>query len=157
MKTPSPTRLHCGIDGPRRGVALRLVGLVALALTLLATMTVVAEAQPLRDHDAKPVHDRPSDREELRLGCSVDIIDGERGVLCRWSQATNDTVRGYQLYRIVNGAPRELVATVPAGDRLHAFDTELAAGDRVVYGVVARNTAGRVIGIGGPVRLGIGR
>ena len=162
MKTLFSTQVNSDADRPRRGVALRLVGLVALALTLLALtllapMSVIAEAQPVRDHDAKPVHDRPTDREELRLGCAVDIIDGERGVLCRWSQATNDTVRGYQLYRIVNGAPRELVATVPAGDRLHAFDTDLAAGDRVIYGVVARNAAGRVIGIGGPVRLGIGR
>lgn len=127
-----------------------------LAFALMATLAVAAEAQPVGDRLAKPVHDGPSDREELRLGCHVDIIGDQRGVLCRWSEATSE-VRGYQVYRIVNGAARELVATVPNGDRLHAFDTDLLPGDRVIYGVVGRNGAGRVVAIGGPVRLGIDR
>ena len=139
--------------------AMRLARMLSLALLICSLFAVTtagtADAQPLRDREAKPVHDRPTDREQLRLGCNVDIVDGERGVLCRWSEATVE-VRGYQLYRIVNGAARELVATVPTGERLHAFDTDLQAGDRVIYGVVGRNAAGRVVAIGGPVRLGIG-
>ena len=135
----------------------RLLAIAVLVVATLASGVAVADAQPIRDRVAEPVRDRPNDRiEELRFACNQEIVGDQRGVLCRWSASTRDDVRGYQLYRIVNGAARELVATVPVGDRLHAFDTDLLAGDRVIYGVVARNTAGRVIGIGGPVRLGIG-
>ncbi len=137
---------------------MRWLALMTIVVALVATTTATvatAEAQPDHVRDADQIDDREHDLAKLRLRCHVDIVGDERGVLCRWSEAMRDDVRGYQLYRIVNGAPRELIATVPAGERLHAFDTSIAPGDRVIYGVVARNTAGRVIAVGGPVRLGI--
>lgn len=142
MSTPRSSRLI-----RRSGALLLLLGLIS---TVLASPT--ADARPLRD--ARPV--RAVDRvEELRLACSPDIVGDERGVVCRWSESTSEDLRGYQLYRITNGAARVLVATVAGGERLHAFDSDAAAGDRLIYGVVARNGSGRVIGRGGPVRLGI--
>lgn len=157
-----PTQARQPLQGTTRRVV-RALSLAVLSIALMATSAATAEAQPtkvqrteVQPTEVRPAHDRPTDREELRLRCEVDIIGDQRGVLCRWSEATAQ-VRGYQLYRIVNGAPRELVATVPNGDRLHAFDTDVLPGDRVIYGVVGRNGAGRVVAIGGPVRLGISR
>lgn len=121
---------------------------VLLAFALLAPLLSVPDA------DARPAREQRR-VEPLRLDCQVESIGGERGVLCRWSASNRDGLRGYQLYRIVNGSPRELVATVGAGERLHAFDTDIGQGDRLIYGVVARNQHGRVVGLGGPVRLGI--
>ena len=139
---------------------------VALFAALLATTAAVAEAQTAGDRTVDRVTDRVADRpvrdiprpdrvETLRLKCELDAVGDQRGVSCRWSESSRDSVRGYQLYRIVNGSARQLVATVPAGHRLHAFDAEVRPGDHIVYGVVARNRAGRVIGIGGPVRIAI--
>lgn len=127
----------------------RIMGILVLAVALLVPLLASAEA------DARPRARPKAVVDSLRLDCQVDGVDGERGVLCRWSSSQRDGLRGYQLYRIVNGGPRELVATVGAGERLHAFDTDINRGDRLIYGVVARNDVGRVIGRGGPVRLGI--
>ena len=147
----------------RARVPALILMLVSLFAAMLAATAAVAEAQPAIDgdrvtdrvRDVRP-HDRPNDRvEPLRLACHPDIVGDERGVLCRWSASSRDNVRGYQLYRIVNGSARQLVATVPVGDRLHAFDSEIRPGDHIIYGVVARNRAGRVIGLGGPVRVHI--
>ena len=151
----TPPQHHNATPGWARWIAVlaALASFVAVSAATVAT----ADAQPARDRVAQPTQDRGDELAKLRLACHVDIVGDQRGVLCRWSEAVRDDVRGYELYRIVNGAPRELVAAVPAGERLHAFDPAIAAGDRVIYGVVARNSAGRVIAIGGPVRLGIDR
>lgn len=149
--------------------AARTLVVAALAVLLAATSTAPAEAQTdradrptdrvtdVRVRAREPVRDvpRPDVVEELRFACRPDIVQGHRGVLCRWSESSRDDVRAYQLYRIVNGSARELVATVPVGDRLAAFDRDIEAGDHIVYGVVARNVVGRVIGIGGPARVAI--
>jgi len=133
--------------------ALTLIVLVTLLASLFVASDV--EARPRqRARQAQDVRAQPK-VEPLRLACAVDIVEDDRGVLCQWSASTRDNVRGYQLYRIVNGSPRELVATVLPGERLHAFDTDLQQGDRLIYGVVARDPQGRVIGLGGPVRLGL--
>ncbi|MEM7091854.1 MAG: hypothetical protein AAF567_02530 [Actinomycetota bacterium] len=148
MSTPTPNRSFT-----------RLLAVLTLVVAMFATAGVAAAGPAdARERVSDRVgHDRPHDRiEQLRLACNVDIVDGERGVLCRWSESTRDNLRGYQLYRIVNGSARQLVGTVAAGERLHIFDTDVAAGDHIIYGVVARNRVGRVIGLGGPVRLGIG-
>lgn len=129
----------------------RIIAVALLAMSLLTPLLTSAQA------DARPAAEPERIVDTLRLDCQVDSVDGERGVLCRWSASERDGVRGYQLYRIVNGSPRELVATVAAGERLHAFDADIGQGDRLIYGVVARNGNGRMIGLGGPVRLGIPR
>lgn len=137
----------------------RRIGSAALLLSLMAAMVVatagVADAGPIRDRQPVRVAEQPNPVEELRLACGVEIIDDERGVLCRWSASTHDHVRGYKLFRIVDGSARELVATVGAEERLHGFDVNIEAGNHLIYGVVAVNGNGRVVGIGGPVRLSI--
>lgn len=159
MSTTHPSKTNGGPRGRTPAVIILLVAVFAAALAATAS---VADAQPARDRvidrvtDERPVGDAPNDRvERLRLDCHRDIVGDRRGVFCRWSASSADSVRGYQLYRSVNGSARQLVATVPVGDRLHAFDTDIRPGDHLVYGVVARTRTGRVIGFGGPVRVAI--
>jgi hypothetical protein len=135
-------------------------------MALLSTTVGMAEAQPQPDlrRDQRPidvapdaVRDRPVQPfEQLRLSCDVEIVGDHRGVLCRWSPTQQSTARAYQLYRIVDGSPRRLLTTVGADGRLAYFDTDLSAPSEVTYGVVALSRNGRVIGIGGPVRVQIG-
>jgi len=135
----------------------RLTVALLIVVTVLSSLFVATEADARPTQRARQARDAQVQPkvEPLRLACDIDIVGDERGVLCRWSASSRDNLRGYQLYRIVNGSPRELVATVLPGERLHAFDTNVNQGDRLIYGVVARNGQGRVIGLGGPVRLGI--
>lgn len=120
-----------------------VVASIAVTSGVDARQVAVAEAEPIQIV------------EELRFGCRADVVDGQRGVVCRWSEASADGIRGYQLYRIVNGAPRELVSTVANGERRGAFDRDVEPGDHLIYGVVGRNRSGAVVAIGGPVRLAL--
>jgi len=141
------------IQVPTRSTFGRAAVVAMLALMLVASssaFTTPVEAQP---KDRAP--ERIDKIEPLRIACAVDSQAGERGVLCRWSESTGDQVRAYQLLRIVNGSPREVVATITPDARLHAFDADIEPGDRIVYGVVARNRSGRVVAVGGPVPVGI--
>ena len=137
--------------------SIRIRPLLTLAVVAGLLFSVIALPQADAQTDARAVERSAIQNpiEVLKLRCAADIVDGDRGVLCRWSASDNDTLRGYQLYRIVNGSPRELVATVGADGRLGAFDTDINAGDRLVYGVVARNRVGRVIGQSRPARVHI--
>lgn len=147
-----------GRRNPARSRLGRATSATIASLLMVATLVVVAlfsgatQAEAIQPDRSTPPVDAV---EELRLGCRTGVVDGQRGILCRWSEAHHDRLRGYQLYRIVNGSPRELVVTVAAGERLHAFDANVQPGDHVIYGVVARNRSGRVVGIGGPVRVAI--
>ena len=141
----SPFILRC-LRSATAVVATVVAVLVASIVTTSAVdarQVVVAEADPI------PIV------EELRFGCRPDFVDGERGVLCRWSAASADDLRGYQLFRIVNGEPRELVSTVANGERRGAFDADIEPGDELIYGVVGRNRSGAVVAVGGPVRLAL--
>lgn len=140
----------------------RAAVLALVCVALLASTASVADAQPTResvradrvdDNRVRPVV-RPV--EELRLSCNADVVGDQRGVLCRWSEADNPNTRGYRLYRIVNGSPRELISTVGNDGRFGYFDTDLEAPSKLVYGVVAANRSGRVIGIGGPAHVSLG-
>lgn len=151
--------MHTSASIPARSVLRLALGLF-ISLAMFAGLVgsaadVDARQDPERDR-VDAAFDGTNDRiEELRLKCRPRIVHGERGVRCRWSASNNDNVRAYQVYRIVNGSPRELVATIPADGRRVSFDADVQRGDRLVYGVVARNAAGRVLAVGGPERLGI--
>lgn len=139
--------------GRRRSPSLVLILVVALA-TLAAT-SGVAEAQT--DEATERVAVRDAERpERLRLGCAPDDIDGRRGVVCRWSEASDPNTRAYRLYRSVDGAAREVVATVGADGRLGHFDTDVSAPSRIVYGVVSLGPGGRLLGRSAPARVQYG-
>lgn len=121
--------------------------LVITVISLLVSSTGTASAQEVT---AQPV-------EQLRLVCHADSIGDQRGVLCKWSEARVGFARGYKLHRSVDGAARELVATVGADERLAHFDTNVSSPSRITYGVVALNRFGRVIGLGGPVTVQLSR
>jgi len=127
----------------------RLFTLVALlascALLAAGPLAPVAEGREIRRGP-----------ETLRLSCAPDAVDGERGITCRWSEAVNPDTRGYRLYRSTDGGGRELVASVGADGPLGHFDTDVKAPSTQVYGVVAVNRVGRVLGRSAPVRVVLG-
>lgn len=93
-------------------------------------------------------------RQMLRFACER-ASDGEhRGIACRWSAATGE-VRGYVLYRSVDGGAREAIYRAGADGRLGHFDGPLRPGHRYTYAVVALGADGEVLGGGGPVTIGI--
>lgn len=93
-------------------------------------------------------------RQTLRFACDRASDGGHRGIACRWSAATGE-VRGYVLYRSVDGGAREAIhGAAPAG-RLGHFDGPLRPGHRYTYAVVALGADGEVLGGGGPVTIGI--
>ena len=136
-----------------------LAATLALVLAMLATTVGIADAQG----DEPQVNDGPTDVrpalhvETLRLACAPDFINGERGVLCKWSEATNPKTRAYQLYRIVDGSARELLTTVGNDGRRAYFDTDVSAPSSLVYGVVSLNRQGRLIGRSAPVYVQFGQ
>ncbi len=132
-----------------------LIVVVGIVLALFASTVGTADAQvePARDRAVRPVQDV----ETLRLGCSPDFVNGQRGVLCKWSEATNPRTRAYQLYRITEGSARELVTTVGADGRLAYFDTDVSAPSSLVYGVISLNRSGRLIGRSAPQHVQYGQ
>jgi hypothetical protein len=127
-----------------------LIVVVGIVLALLASTISVADAQT--DQAVRPVQDV----ETLRLACAPDFINGQRGVLCKWSEATNPRTRAYQLYRITEGSQRELLTTVGADGRLAYFDTDVSAPSSLVYGVISLNRSGRLIGRSAPQHVQYG-
>lgn len=116
--------------------------LAVIAFASLATATDIGAQPPERDDIA-----------ELRLACRPDNVGGERGVLCRWSESTVAHTRGYVVYRIVDGEPREAIHRVGVDGRRAFFDTEIRPGSTHVYGVVAVNRMGEAVAVGGPERV----
>lgn len=142
-----------------RGKAILAVGLVT---GLLFATGGIADAQTdrARPRQAQLEHVdqvRPQPFvETLRLACSPDVIEGERGILCQWSEAQNPQTRGYKLFRIVDGFHRELVTSVGLDGRRGFFDTDLNAPSSVIYGVISVNDQGRLLGRSAPVHVQFG-
>lgn len=159
MRTSASSRLEL----PRQRCS-RLALVAGVVISLLFSTVGVAEAQTQRAQDTRgdeirATQVRPPARvvETLRLACAPDSIDGERGVLCQWSEATNPRTRGYQLFRITDGAPRQLVTTVGVNGRLGYFDTDVAAPSSQTYGVISVNRNGRLVGRSAPVTVSFGQ
>lgn len=87
--------------------------------------------------------------DELRLACEPRSIDDQRGVLCRWSEASE--ARGYVVYRIADDGVREQIAVVAANERHFYFDVEPAHsrsapnGVVLTYAVIAVDASGHPI------------
>lgn len=135
----------------RRSHVRRLLLATVVVVTVFATAMAPADAQVDRSRP-RPVHDV----ERLRLDCAPHNSDVQRGVLCRWSEARNVDTRAYQLFRIVDGVPRELIATVGVDGRRGYFDTDVAAPSSLVYGVISVNRNGRLLGRSAPVHIQLG-
>ncbi len=143
MKTAVRTSMHQLLWLP--------IATVVTVMAVLISTIGTASAQELdRAPDAEVDH-------QIRLACGPRVKGDQLGVRCKWSQAQNDRVRGYQLFRSVNGEARELVTTVGANARLTYFDTDVKAPSKIVYGVVGLNRAGRVIAVSNPVRVELTR
>lgn len=94
------------------------------------------------------------DPQDLRFGCEAASDGDVRGIACRWMAAEGEA-RGYVLYRSVDGGARGAIYRTGPDGRLHHFDGPLRPGHRYTYAVVALDGAGAVVGIGGPVTIGI--
>ena len=92
--------------------------------------------------------------QDLRFGCERASDGDVRGITCRWVGAEG-AVRGYVLYRSVDGGAREAIYRTGPDGRLGHVDGPLRPGHRYTYAVVALDGAGEVVGIGGPVTIGI--
>jgi hypothetical protein len=153
MKTfASSPPAHCGY----RWSKLTLATAVVLALFFSTVGTADAQTERVRSQQVDQVRPVPQ-VETLRLACGPDFVNGERGVLCQWSEATNPRTRGYKLFRITDGSPRELVTTVGVNGRLGYFDTDVVAPSSLVYGVISVNRSGRLIGRSAPVHVQFGQ
>lgn len=93
--------------------------------------------------------------EALRFRCAFVIADEARGVGCRWSEATRPAAERYVLLRSVDGGPREKIYRTGLDGRRAFLDTDIKAGQHIRYAVVALAADGRVVGLGGPVRVRI--
>jgi hypothetical protein len=99
-----------------------------------------------------------ADPASLRLGCSITRYHAAPAVLCKWSAAESDNLRGYRLWRTV-GAPgshaRVLIGRIGADQRLRHLDTRVRRGHVYTYAVVAVGKDGSKVAVGGPVAVRI--
>ena len=160
-----PAPLSASLTRTRwRTLSIVLVTIVSLFAATIGTAEAQRDAPqrdaPQRDapqRDVRPDRERPAPVvETLRLRCAPDFINGQRGVLCEWSEATNPTTRAYQLYRITNGSARELLVTRSADGRRAYFDTDVNAPSSLVYGVISVNRNGRLLGQSAPQSVQFG-
>ena len=91
------------------------------AVVILGVITPAAADEQVRPAEVDTTDVRPVERPDVRPDVRPDIAvlklecegrrgdDGSLGAVCRWSSA--DTVRAYQLWRIVDRGHRELVGT----------------------------------------------
>jgi hypothetical protein len=86
----------------------------------------------------------------LRFNCFY-LVDGlVDGVTCRWSATTRPAAVRYVLFRSVDGAAREAIYRTGIDGRRSFLDTDVAAGQKIRYAVVALSATGRVVAVGGP-------
>jgi hypothetical protein len=84
----------------------------------------------------------------LRFSCFY-LVDGlVDGVTCRWSATTRPAAVRYVLFRSVDGAAREAIYRTGIDGRRSFFDTDVAAGQKIRYAVVALSATGRVVAVG---------
>ena len=91
--------------------------------------------------------------EELRFRCAIVLDEGLKGVACRWSEATRPAAVRYVLFRSVDGGPREKIYRTGLDGRRGFLDTDVKRGQVIRYAVVAPTADGRVVSLGGPLRV----
>lgn len=97
----------------------------------------------------------PPAADALSLACVLTSNGDQRGVACKWSKATHPAAAGYQLWRSVDGGPREAIYKTGLDGRRGFFDTKIKPGQTIRYAVIVVDRAGRVVGHGGPVAVRI--
>jgi hypothetical protein len=117
------------------------------------TVPLVKPAADAAGTDAADVAATDRPLRTMRLGCTRFVSDATGlAVGCRWSAVDVDTLRGYQLWRVVDApGTRRLIATVPAGEPLRFVDRNVSRGHRYTYVVLALAIDGSRLGRGGPV------
>lgn len=93
-------------------------------------------------------------REQITLACERATTGGQRGIACRWWEATRDDAVGYVLVRSIDGGPRERIFRTPVDGPNRYVDAPLRPGHRYTYAVLVLDADGQVIGEGGPVTVG---
>ena len=93
----------------------------------------------------------PLPDEVLRMACALGSAGDQRGVVCKWSEATHPRAAGYVLWRSVDGGAREKIYRTRLGGRLGFVDTEIKPGQTIRYAVIVVNKHGHKVGKGGPV------
>jgi hypothetical protein len=88
--------------------------------------------------------------QQLRFDCAFMVDGAVRGVACRWSATTRPAAVRYVLFRSVDGAAREAIYRTGLDGRRRFLDTDVAAGQKIRYAVVALSATGRVVAVGGP-------
>jgi hypothetical protein len=93
----------------------------------------------------KAVASAPDVPKPFKLVCVAKVAEAKVGVVCEWSAAPNDRLRGYQLWRKVGDGARELVTTVPVDGARRFFDTNVQRGQQIVYTLVAIDGDGATV------------
>jgi hypothetical protein len=142
----------------RRSIVARLVAGALLASLLVPSAVLAAPAAPAAaGASASPSLAGPP---AIRLGC-VLVIPVPRtvrpAIVCRWSEAEGVKVRAYRLWRVVDARPRQLIATVAAGDPRRHADKDIARGHDYTYRVVALGPDGSRVAVSNRVTVHVGR
>ncbi len=108
---------------------------------------------------------------KIRLGCELagpavaassdplaSLAVRAPAVACRWSAVNASRVRAYQLWRAVDvagGGPRQLIATIPAGQPLRHIDLGVSRRHVYTYAVVAVGKDGSKLAVSEPAAVRI--
>lgn len=149
----------------RRSRLLRLLGGALLAALLLPSAALAAPAPApggIASIEAAPA---AATLPRFRLACALVIPNPltnhpDRRIVCRWRAPEGVDVRAYRLWRIVDpgsGNPRELLATVTAGERLRFADHDIKRGHAYRYRVVALGADGSRVARSNRVTIKVGR
>ena len=122
---------------PGRRYAYSVQGLTAAGRVVASSRTVYVDV---------PDFETPS-VEALRLQCAATDTDaGERGrVRCAWSRPTEVAPRAITLWRSVDGAARERVASFAAPFATSYRDVVPSGTSRVVYAVIGTDGDGEIV------------
>ncbi len=96
--------------------------------------------------------------QHITLGCSL-AVPAPRSVHqeidCHWTAVDNSAVTAYRLWRFVDGRPSRIIATITPDKPLAYADTNVKAGHRYGYRVVAIGPAGSRPGVSNLVAIRI--
>jgi hypothetical protein len=106
----------------------------------------VAVSKRVTVHVGRPV-------QALHMGCAIVSVRGNDAVSCRWSATSRPAAIAYELIRSVDGAPRQVIYRTSLSGWRHFVDTDVKAGQKVRYAVLAVAAGGRVVGLAGPVKI----
>ncbi len=86
----------------------------------------------------------------LAFDCYVVINGSHTWVSCHWSATSRATAVRYVVWRSVDGGARRIVDKVAIGGKRTFTDTNITAGQKIRYAVVAVDRFGRIVAYGSP-------